>query len=164
VFFPKDPRPYFFGVVGDNKKEDIVAQQDLNPTKYKLDINSGFMFWRHTPLNLHLAQALIKEPLDWLSIDQTRVNDLFFDRGIHVTLLSLNQFPNGNIMYRKEDDTGILMPLSNDTVVAHANWNKHLDEKIDILKKHGLWFLSNNEEGTRNAADSRNKTQKDNHT
>jgi hypothetical protein len=133
IVFLKDPRPYFVG-------EDILAQKDHNPVNFKLDMNSGFMFWRNTPQNLNLSQALIKEPTEWWHIDQSRVNDLIFARGINMTLLSISQFPNGAVMYAK-DSSGNQMPLSNETVAAHANWNARLDQKKEILATHGLWLI-----------------------
>ena len=135
LVFLKDPRPYFR--VG----EDIMAQPDLNPSQYQMDINSGFMYWRHTPQNLILSQALIREPLSLVAIDQTRVNDLLFARGINVTLLPSHQFPSGAILYRKDNVTNNVIPLSNETVAAHANWNTYLDQKKDILAQHGLWLI-----------------------
>jgi hypothetical protein len=125
VVFLKDPRPYLVG-------EDIIAQDDTNPNNYKLNMNSGFMYWRQTPQNLNLSQALIKNT-EWWHIDQTRVNNLLWERGINVTLLNRTQFPNGAILSE--------LKTLNDSVAVHANWNDHLDDKRKVLTKHGLWLI-----------------------
>ena len=135
IVFLKDPRPYFVG-------EDIIAQHDHRPEHKKplRTLNSGFMFWRHTPQNLNLSQALIKEPSQWQAREQLRVNRLFRAKRIRVTILPSNQFPNGAMM-RAKDQNGNQIPLSKEAVVAHANFNQHLDQKRELLSKHGLWLI-----------------------
>jgi hypothetical protein len=128
IVFLKDPRPYFAG-------EDIIAQNDNNIQNYKLNMNSGFMYWRQTARNLNLSHALVKDTV-WWQIDQVRVNELLWARGINVTILNTTQFPNGAILYGLKDN-----PLSTDTVAVHANWNDHFDQKKEILTKHQLWLI-----------------------
>ena len=93
------------------------------------------MYWRNTPQNLNLSQALIKEPYDWTAYDQLRVNALFKSRAIRVTILLTRQFPNGSFL-KKYDGS-----VSNDTVVAHANWTPTFADKKELLARLGLWLL-----------------------
>jgi Nucleotide-diphospho-sugar transferase len=125
IVFLKDPRPYFTG-------EDIIAQNDTNLAPYKLNMNSGFMYWRHTLQNQNLSQSLIKDSA-WWDIDQTRVNELLWKRGINVTILNTTQFPNGAVLAGLKN--------LNDSVAVHANWNDHFDRKKEILTGHGLWLI-----------------------
>ena len=126
VAFLKDPRPYFDG------GEDIIAQNDTNPVNYKLNINSGFMYWRHTQQNLNLSQALVKETV-WSYFDQTRVNELLWERRVNATILNTTQFPNGFSLWG--------LTTLNDTIAVHVNWNENLDQKIQRLMKHDLWLI-----------------------
>jgi hypothetical protein len=126
IVFLQDPRSYF--VTG----EDIIAQNDTNPKNYKLNMNSGFMYWRQTPLNVNLSQAVIKD-MEWWEIDQTRVNNLLWSRGVNVTILPTTQFPNGFSLSH--------LKTLNDTVAVHVNWNDHFDDKKQALEKHGLWWM-----------------------
>jgi hypothetical protein len=126
TFFLQDPRPYF--VAGEN----VIAQNDTNPGNYKLNMNSGFMYWRHTAVNVNLSRAVIKD-MEWWQIDQKRVNDLLWHQGINVTILPTREFPNGHSLSK--------LKTLNDTVAVHANWNDHFDDKKQVLEKHGLWLM-----------------------
>jgi Nucleotide-diphospho-sugar transferase len=126
IVFLKDPRSYF--VVG----EDIIAQNDTNPSQNQLNMNSGFMYWRYTQQNLNLSQTLVKDMI-WWHIDQARVNSLLFTRMINVTILHTTQFPNGAVLTQ--------LKHLNDTVAVHANWNGHFDEKKEVLVNKGLWLI-----------------------
>ena len=123
--FLQDPRPYFTG-------EDIIAQNDTNEAQYQLNINSGFMYWKNTPLNINLSQSLVKDMV-WWHIDQARVNTLLWSKRVNVTILNTTQFPNGFILPG--------LTTLDDTVAVHANWNDHFDEKKGALKQFGLWFI-----------------------
>ena len=125
IVFLHDPRPYFTG-------EDIIAQNDTNESQNQLNMNSGFMYWRNTPLNINLSQALIKDMV-WWHIDQARVNTLLWSKGVNVTILNTTQFPNGFVLPQ--------LTTLNDSVAVHANWNSHFDEKKEALMKRGLWLI-----------------------
>jgi Nucleotide-diphospho-sugar transferase len=125
IVYLKDPRPYFVG-------EDIIAQNDTNPAQNQLNMNSGFMYWRHTQLNLNLSQSLVKDMV-WWHIDQARVNTLLSRRGINVTLLHTTQFPNGAVLPS--------LKTLNATVAVHVNWNDNFDQKKEVMRNRSLWFI-----------------------
>ena len=79
-------------------------------------------------------------PLFW-HVDQARVNARMHNRSTPHTLLPVNKFPNGAQLDSIIDNNKI-----DDCVIFHANWNSKRDEKVDMLKKMGLWFLPPNSE------------------
>ncbi|CAB9525924.1 Inherit from opiNOG: Nucleotide-diphospho-sugar transferase [Seminavis robusta] len=131
VVFLKDPWPY---LEQQEQDHDIVGQNDTNPT-YKLNLNSGFMYWRDTSQNRNLTQTLIQNMILDRS-DQTQVNELLFDRHVPVKILPSIQFPNGNILGQMNDTQ-----LFSQAVAVHANWNNHLDDKTQVFKSRNLWFV-----------------------
>ena len=72
-------------------------------------------------------------------VDQARVNTRMHNRSTPHTLLAVNKFPNGAQLDSIIDNNKI-----DDCVIFHANWNSKRDEKVDMLKKMGLWFLPPN--------------------
>ena len=125
IAFRQDPRPYFVG--------DLVFQNDTTD-QYELSLNSGFMFWKATLQNVNLTNDLISVPPFW-HIDQARVNTRLYNQSIPHTVLDAFKFPNGNMLNH------YLEEIKDDMVVAHANWNNKWEEKRDMLKKAGLWYL-----------------------
>lgn len=57
IGFRQDPRPYF-NVNGE--EGDIIGQNDTNSEMYKLNLNSGFMYWKATETNIELIDDIIK--------------------------------------------------------------------------------------------------------
>ena len=63
IGFRQDPRPYFDigGLEGD-----IIGQNDTNGEIYKVNLNSGFMYWKRTKRNLDLIDDIIKGECRWI--------------------------------------------------------------------------------------------------
>ncbi len=57
IGFRQDPRPYFDV---DGEEGDIIGQNDTNSEMYKLNLNSGFMYWKATERNMELIDDIIK--------------------------------------------------------------------------------------------------------
>ncbi len=63
IGFRQDPRPYFDI---DGLEGDIIGQNDTNGEIYKVNMNSGFMYWKHTKRNLDLIDDIIKGESRWV--------------------------------------------------------------------------------------------------
>ena len=64
IGFRQDPRPYFDI---DGLEGDIIGQNDTNSEIYKVNMNSGFMYWKRTKRNLDLIDDIIKgESSRWI--------------------------------------------------------------------------------------------------
>jgi len=63
IGFRQDPRPYFDigGLEGD-----IIGQNDTNGEIYKVNMNSGFMYWKRTKSSLDLIEDIIKGESRWV--------------------------------------------------------------------------------------------------
>ena len=58
------------------------------------------------------------------------------ERGTPHALLDARVFPTGNMLLRHFDELG-------DGVVAfHANYNDRREQKVEMLRDMGLWYLS----------------------
>lgn len=151
VGFRSDPRP-FLGDGGGDRIEvdnggfdgdvaavadawDVVAQNDTNPSSYPLNINSGFMYWRWTPSNVRLIRDVITVPPFW-HIDQARVNSIMMERDVPCTILDRHRFPNGNMYLNHRNEL-----IDDDIVAFHANYNDKMEQKVDMLRSMGLWYL-----------------------
>ena len=142
VAFRGDPRPHF-AVPGP--RGDVVAQNDTNDN-YELSLNSGFMHWRHTPDTLDLIEDIITVPPFW-HVDQARVNARMHNRTTPHTLLDARAFPNGWMFLHHFD------ALRDDIIVAfHANFNDKKSQKVEMLEKMGLWYVSTNDTTTPGAS------------
>lgn len=64
IGFRQDPRPHFNI---DGLEGDIIGQNDTNSEIYKVNMNSGFMYWKRTKRNLDLIDDIIKgESSRWI--------------------------------------------------------------------------------------------------
>mmetsp|Transcript_28737 Transcript_28737/g.44133 ORF Transcript_28737/g.44133 Transcript_28737/m.44133 type:complete len:149 (-) Transcript_28737:493-939(-) len=91
------------------------------------------MYWKDTPLNRNLSDALVKYE-DPSVFDQHRVNDLFYERDIPFDMLDTVTFPNGWVMMWG-------MKNLDAAVVAHMNWLGNMEDKIGTLKQLDMWFV-----------------------
>ena len=100
---------------------------------------AGFTVWQPISAHLKIAEHIGKNVNVHVS-DQPIFNELSYLKRRHVQLLRQDLFPNGSLTFGRVEYDRPDLDLQENYIV-HANWRLGIDNKIQVLKEHGYWFL-----------------------
>ena len=115
-------------------KYDMIIQNDERGSINK-HLCSGFMMIQSNKKTIELFDPKhtkkYKNKIGWG--DQMYINEI--KNKLNYLLLNPNLFPNGWFYYRYYSKI--------DPYIIHFNWITAKNKKIDMMKKHGKWYLKN---------------------
>jgi len=117
-----------------SKDSDIIFQNDLRPSKPNREwVCAGFMYIKSNETTKEFfkpTKKLIRKFTKYKTHDQSYINKN--RKKFKYTILPLDDFPNGAHFYEYSK--------SLDPYIIHFNYVRG-DEKLNLMKKHGEWYL-----------------------
>jgi len=117
-----------------SKDSDIIFQNDLRPSKPNREwVCAGFMYIKSNETTKEFfkpTRKLIRKFTKYKTHDQSYINKN--RKKFKYTILPLDDFPNGAHFYEYSK--------SLDPYIIHFNYVRG-DEKLNLMKKHGEWYL-----------------------
>ena len=117
-----------------SKDSDIIFQNDLRPSKPNREwVCAGFMYIKSNETTKEFfkpTKKLIRKFTKYKTHDQSYINKN--RKKFKYSILPLDDFPNGAHFYEYSK--------SLDPYIIHFNYVRG-DEKLNLMKKHGEWYL-----------------------
>lgn len=117
-----------------SKDSDIIFQNDLRPSKPNREwVCAGFMYIKSNETTKEFfkpTKKLIRKFTKYKTHDQSYINKN--RKKFKYSILPLDDFPNGAHFYEYSK--------SLDPYLIHFNYVRG-DEKLNLMKKHGEWYL-----------------------
>lgn len=132
----RNPKKYLYSLNVD------MALQDSSFKNNKNRYCTGFWFIKRTDKNKEILNKVINIHKEFLKYKESFGDEGAFNRimkteniqDVKIQLLSRSLFPNGDVFFNRKID-------KQEKYLVHANFIIGIDKKIEMLKKHNLWYL-----------------------